>query len=270
MNRTKYLFLLLIIMILASCSTKNGEPSVGQETDDQKREFYALKVYTFDTDKQVQTTDAYLRAALLPALDRREIGPVGVFKSRINETDTVRKTFVLIPFISLAQFADLEKALATDEAYLSNGEEYINAPHDRPPYRRFETILLEAFEDMPKMQTPAFDSPRLERVYELRSYESPTETYYRNKVDMFNAGGEIKLFEQLEFNAVFYGEVLAGSNMPNLMYMTTFADMESRDAHWEAFVESPEWKEMSALEKYQNNVSHADIMLLYPAAYSDY
>ena len=87
---------------------------------------------------------------------------------------------------------------------------------------------------------------------------------------MFNAGGEVVLFEKLGFNAVFYGEVIAGSNMPNLMYMTTHANKEARDANWKNFVDAPEWKKMSSLPKYQGNVSHIDIFFLYPTAYSDY
>ena len=51
-----------------------------------------------------------------------------------------------------------------------------------------------------------------------------------------------QFFEKLGFNAVFFGDVISGSDMPNLMYMTTFVDRESRDAHWTAFVDSPEWK----------------------------
>ena len=57
--------------------------------------------------------------------------------------------------------------------------------------------------------------------------------------------------------------------MPNLVYMTTFENLESRNAHWDAFRNDPDWEEMSSLEKYQNTVSHADIYLLHPTAYSD-
>ena len=39
---------------------------------------------------------------------------------------------------------------------------------------------------------------------------------------MFNAGGEIDIFTKLNFNAVFYGDVIVGSHMPNLMYLTCF------------------------------------------------
>ncbi len=37
---------------------------------------------------------------------------------------------------------------------------------------------------------------------------------------MFNEGGEIELFKELNFNAAFYGEVITGSRMPNFYYLT--------------------------------------------------
>ena len=109
-----------------------------------------------------------------------------------------------------------------------------------------------------------------ERVYELRSYESATEKIFQNKVHMFNEGDEIGLFKRLNFNAIFYAEVVAGSKMPNLMYMTSFENMADRDAHWKSFGSDPVWKKLSAMSEYKNNVSHIDIMFLRPTDYSDY
>ena len=131
------------------------------------------------------------------------------------------------------------------------------------------TILLKAFKDMPVMKPSPVKGPRKNRVYELRSYKSSTETLLKNKIKMFNKG-EIKLFDDLNFNAVFYGEVLAGPDMPNLMYLTTFPNQESRDEHWESFSNSPVWKKMAGLPEYQGNVSEIEIHFLYPTDYSDY
>ena len=36
----------------------------------------------------------------------------------------------------------------------------------------------------------------------------------------------MKIFESIGSNAVFYGQVLLGSQKPRLMYMTTYADMK--------------------------------------------
>lgn len=87
---------------------------------------------------------------------------------------------------------------------------------------------------------------------------------------MFNEGGEIDLFKSLNFNAVFYAEVVAGSHTPNLMYMTSFENKADRDAHWKSFVESPVWKKLSSMLIYQNNVSHIDIIFLQAMDYSDF
>ena len=87
---------------------------------------------------------------------------------------------------------------------------------------------------------------------------------------MFNEGGEVALFKRLQFNAVFYGEVLAGSRMPNLMYMTTFENKAARDEHWKTFVADAEWKKLSSMPEYQNNVSKIDIFFLRPTEYSDF
>ena len=87
---------------------------------------------------------------------------------------------------------------------------------------------------------------------------------------MFNEGGEIKLFDRLGFNAVFYGEVLSGCRMPNLMYMTSFANMESRNEHWKAFSNDAEWKALSSDKKYANNVSKIDTYFLRATEYSDF
>jgi hypothetical protein len=133
-----------------------------------------------------------------------------------------------------------------------------------------ESILLQAFPDMPRHAVPqAFRGPKPERIYELRSYEGPTEKLFANKVRMFNAGGEIPLFARLGFNGVFYASVLVGSHMPNLMYMTAFDNMAARDQHWKDFFNDPFWKQLLADPQYQHNVSHVDIVFLHPADYSE-
>lgn len=236
----------------------------------QNRAFFQLKIYTFDNVEQENTTDAYLKNAFLPAMKKLNINQVGVFKPHLNEKDSLRKIYVLIPFSSLTEFQNAEDALLKDETFLTAGESYIQANFDDAPYRRIESILLRTFEGMPNMKTPAFDSPRADRVYELRSYESATEALYRNKVEMFNDGGELELFHQLGFNPVFFGEVISGNRTPNLMYLTTFENQASRNAHWKTFGESGKWNELKAMPKYQNNMYHADILFLYPTEYSAY
>jgi hypothetical protein len=106
-------------------------------------------------------------------------------------------------------------------------------------------------------------------VYELRSYESASEKIHENKVQMFNEGGEIDIFSRLGFNAIFYGQVVFGAKMPNLMYLTAFENMDARKEHWQSFSSDSTWKVLRAKKEYQNNVSKSEIVFLRPTQYSD-
>lgn len=262
--KTIYLFVFFIGSI---CFAKTSSASSALIA---KIDYYQLKTYILKTEQQVQATDQFLKEAYLPALKKLGITNIGVFKPKPSAFDTIRKIIVLIPFSSMDQFLHLDEKLAKNNDYLIAGKAFLTADYLHPTYERIESILLKAFANHPFLTPSPLQSPRNERVYELRSYESATEALYKMKVDMFNGGGEINLFNKLEFNAVFYGEVLSGAKMPNLMYLTTFANQESRDAHWKAFGDSVEWKTMSNLERYKNTISHMDILFLYPTDYSDY
>ncbi len=236
----------------------------------QEREYYQLKTYTLKNENQEKIVDSYLKDAYLPALKRMGISEVGVFKVRPDKFTLSNKIIVLIPFSSLEAFEKLDSMLALDKTYIAAGATYITATHKDPAFERISSVLMRAFPDMPKMEATKVEGARKNRVYELRSYEGPTDAMYRRKVNMFNEGGEIELFENLGFNAVFYADVISGDKMPNLMYMTTFPDMETRNKLWKDFVDSEKWKEISVMDIYLNTVSHADIHLLYPTEYSSY
>lgn len=270
MNLIKKISFTLLILILTSFNNKNSNRLIVDKPIKSEREFYQLRTYVLKSNQQVESTDKYLKDAFIPGLKKLGIKSIGVFKPIKNQNDSIQKIIVLIPFSSMKQFLSLGKKLAKDKNYVVAASDYLNAIYKQPTFVRIESILLKAFTDHPTLKPTKLNGSRANRVYELRSYESATEAYYENKVDMFNAGGEIKLFDRLGFNAVFYGEVISGAKMPNLMYLTTFESQESRDSHWKTFVDSPEWKALIAMEKYKNNMSHIDFTFMYPTEYSDY
>ena len=233
------------------------------------RYYYEIKLYHFKTQTQEDRMDTYLQNAYLPALHRLGIKNVGVFKPLPADTLGLRM-YVLIPFKTWSQLEGLNEKLAADQQYVSDGKDFIDAAYNDEPYTRMETIVLRAFPKMLEPAVPVLAADKPDRVYELRSYESPSEAYNVNKVKMFNDGDEVGLFKRLNFNAVFYAEVIAGSHMPNLMYMTTFNSKQDRDKHWDAFSSDPYWKKLVALPEYQHNVSKAEILFLHPTAYSDF
>lgn len=251
--------LLIILFLFASAAAYNVSA----------RNYYQLKIYNIKDKRQETVIDNYLKKAYIPAMHRAGIKNVGVFKPIKNNADYGKKIIVFIPFKKLTDIEKINTKLIKDTKYLTDGAEYLNASYNNPSYQRMESIVLKSFRNMPKFSIPNHATPKSERIYELRSYEGPTEKYYSRKVEMFNEGREIDIFKKLGFQAVFYGEVLSGNSMPNLMYMTTFSDMKSHDEHWKAFGNDPEWKVLSGLEKYAHTVSHSVIQLLYPTDYSD-
>lgn len=236
-----------------------------------KLDFYQIKIYHLKTAEQESRMDQFLKDAYLPALHRAGITNVGVFKPIADTVNTASEKliYVLIPFASRDDFFKLDAKLNKDAKYQQDGAAYLDAKYNSPSYSRMETILLDAFEKSPKLTLPTLSAAKKDRVYELRSYEGPTEKISANKIRMFNAGDEVGLFKRLGFNAVFYAQVVAGSSMPNLMYMTTFENRADRDKHWDTFGKDDYWRKLSALPEYQNNVSKGNTWFLYPTDYSD-
>ncbi len=232
--------------------------------------YYQISVYNYTTSEQQRVLDEYLKTAYIPALHRHKISNVGVFTPIANDTAISKKLFVIIPLKSFEQAALLTDKINKDEQYLINSKDYKEAVYNNPPFQRIETILLEKFVLAPFFNLPKLTGSKANRIYELRSYESATEKLFDNKVEMFNEGGEIDFFTELNFNAVFYAKVIAGSHMPNLMYMTSFENIADREAHWKSFVASEKWKKISNMPYYQNNISHMDITLMKATDYSDY
>lgn len=234
------------------------------------RDYYQIQVFRLTGKAQEEKLDNYLKDAYLPAVHRAGIQKVGVFKPIESDTTSGKLVFVWMAFKSLDHFDKIQTVLANDKAFQTKGIDFLGAPFDQKPYIRKESILLKAFSESPHFSLPNFKTAPSERIYELRSYEGPTDNLFRQKVKMFNEGGESKLFKTLKFSPVFFAEVISGSTMPNLMYLTTFADMPAHDAHWKSFGGHPDWKKLSAMDEYQNTVSHAVIRLLHPTDYSDF
>ncbi|WP_221389703.1 NIPSNAP family protein [Dyadobacter sp. NIV53] len=265
-NSNKH-YVLAVLLLFTTVVSSFAAP---QTAAPQKREFYEIKIYHVKDKDQETRVENFLKNAYLPALHKAGIKTVGVFKPAALDTASYGKLiYVFTPLKSMDELLTLPKLLEKDAAYASAGKDYIDAEYKNPPYSRFESIVLQAFTEAPMMKMPKLTGPKSERIYELRSYEGHTEKIYRNKVKMFNMGGEVPLFERLGFNAVFYAEVVAGSHMPNLMYMTTFESKADRDAHWKSFTEDSEWNKLKVNPEYQNNVSKNVQMLLSPTDYSD-
>jgi len=231
--------------------------------------YYKIKVYHYKTQAQEDRLDAYFKNAYVPAMHKAGVKNVGVFKV-IAQDSLDKKMYVFAPFKTFDELETADQKLLSDKQYLEAGKDYLEAPSNNTTYSRIETIILRAMTGAPEPAVPNLTGPKAERVYELRSYEGATEALHLNKLKMFNVGDEMGIFKRLNFNAVFYGAVIAGSKMPNLMYMTTFKNKDDNTEKWKLFMSDPQFSALSKDPQYKGNVSKNERVYLYPTEYSDY
>jgi hypothetical protein len=208
----------------------------------------------------------YLEKAFIPALNRLGSRPVGVFS--VVSGSNALNLFVLVPHASLESFLAVSGTLAADAEYLKAAAAYLSTTIDNPAFTRYESTLLWAFKNLPKVRVPAETAGNKPRIFELRIYESHNDPAALKKIEMFNEGGEIAIFDKVGLRSVFFGQTLIGQRQPNLVYMTVHQDMVAREKTWDAFRNSPDWKALSSNPVYANTVSATTVMFLRPAAYS--
>jgi len=257
MDRRKFIAASLATSALAAA------PAVeAQSPATRPRQLYQLRRYTLQTGPQVAMTEKYISEALIPALDNKA-GPIGAFRLDVGpETPTF---YVLIPILAPAMAGALELELNQNETYVKAAEHFWNAPASSPAFLRMDSSLLVAFEGWPRITPPA----KGKRIFQLRTYESPSYRDHILKVQMFHSG-EFEIFTNAGFQPVFFGDTLIGQRMPSLTYMLSFADSADLDAKWAVFRNDPAWKKLSADPRFafEAIVSNITNLVLSPLAAS--
>lgn len=262
MERRRFLASSLAASTLAFAGKSGAQASEGKP-----REYYELRKYFMQSGPQAKLTESYVSDALIPALNRMGISPVGAFNLTIGpETPTL---YVLIPSTSVEALVTADLKLAQDKQFTAAAEAFWNAPASAPPYIRIESSLMIAFEGWPKLTAPAAAAQHAKRVFQLRTYESPTNQDHVRKVEMFHKG-EFEIFQKAGFGLVFFGDSLIGPRLPNLTYMLTFGDISEMNEKWAAFGSDPDWKKLSSSPRYafEQIVSNITNLILTPTAFS--
>ena len=252
----------------AASETSSGSVATG-------REYYDLRAYRLKPGASHATLDAYLESALFPALDKRGIKSAGAF----SEFDVDKKAatakpkpdapvWVLIPHASFESFVAVSADINADPDVRRAGAPYLEAKKSDPAFDRIDAWLYLAFKGMPQLELPTFSKDKTPtRVFEMRDYESHSELKALNKIAMFD-DGEIPLMKDLGMSPVFFGQALAGPNLPHLRYITSAPDLAAHLANWQKFGPDPRWQKMKDLPQYAENTSKNTARFLSPKPYS--
>ncbi len=245
------------------------------------REYYELRCYHLKADTRLKANapraavDAYLEKAVLPALGKRGLKNVGVFTEiEVDKPAGTSKPkadsplWVLIPHATFESFVSTSAELNEDPALQQAAAAYFKMDKTTPPYERVDTWLLRAFKGMPKMEIPAFSKNKTAaRVFEMRTYESFNEQKALMKMAMFN-NGETQVMRDLNMGPMFFGQALAGKNLPHLTYITSGPDLATHLGNWKKFSTAPGWVKMKDDPQYKDTVSKNSAVFLVPTAYS--
>jgi NIPSNAP len=252
--------------LAAAAVALSANESPAQAPASKAREYYELRKYQLQSP-QTKLLQSYLADALIPALNRLGFSPIGVFNLDIGpETPAM---YLLIPSPSVESLVTADLQLVKDEEFMKAAAPFWNAPASSPPFTRIESSLMIAFEGWPRLVVPPATAQHGKRVFQLRTYESPSNQDHVRKVEMFH-NGEFEIFQRAGFWQVFFGDTLIGPRLPQLTYMVSFPDLAEMDPKWDAFRNDPEWKKLSALPRYsfEPTVSDVSNLVLRPATFS--
>ncbi len=267
MERRTFLTSILGTAALAGVRPSGANAEQGM-TSSGSPEFYVWRQYVMRNGTEMRRVADFLQNAAIPALNRLGHKPIGVFEVVAGvPTPTL---FTLTPIPSLDRLATLDSSLEADEQFMKTGAAYIDAPATDMPYVRQEVSLLAAFPKMPHLEVPGATATKGPRLFELRTYENPTEKAQRAKMRMFSEMGEIEIFKRVGLTPVFFSRTLIGPHMPSIVYMLVHENMAGREKSWSNFSGDPEWQKVRATSGYSDAdiVSNITTVFLRPAAYS--
>ncbi len=250
---------------LAASATALSKEAAAQTPAASSREYYQIRRYQLQTGPQTKLAESYFGDALIPAMTRMGVGPVGAFSLTIGQETPAY--YVLVPATSVENLTSVSQRLSQDSDFLKAAEPFWNAPATSPPFVRVDSSMLIAFEGWPKLTPPA--SAKAKRIFQLRTYESPSYGAHVRKVEMFHKG-EFEIFTKSGFRPVFFADTLIGPRMPNLTYMLSFTDIDELNACWAKFAADPDWKKLSASPRYSYEaiVSNISNIVLNPLSVS--
>lgn len=236
----------------------------------EDKQVIELRTYTLTDANAESALDGYLEQALIPALTRQGLGPIGALDQTATNEDAQSdeiQVALIIAGPSVEAVTSASAKLASDKQYLEAGKSYLETPPTQPLVKRIKSELLLSFDCWPQVTISDQKKADKPRLFEMRVYESATEHRGELKVEMFNSG-EVPIFLASDIQPVFMGQALIGDQMPNLTYMTVFDDDAAMQKGWQAFRVHPDWQVLKEVKKYKNTVSKIHKSYWLPKSYS--
>lgn len=136
-------------------------------------------------------------------------------------------------------------------------EEKMRTTAENPEYLRYDTWVAEGVDGRRVKKTDM-------KLLEWQFAESPNEQEMQQHRMMLD-NGEVQMMEESGVHPILIGEILAGPDMPGIMYLSGYNDMNERNAAWDRVSKHPKRSEYR--RHHRHHVHHAYLM---PLPYSQY
>jgi NIPSNAP len=240
-------------------SAASGSAAAGQKT-----KLYILHQFFLKNGMQLGRMHDYFGKTLLPSLAGLHKGPTIVMQALV--APHMPQIAVIAGYQSMDEFFALRSKLEQTEAYRKGLENWEKG--SEPPTEHYTSSLLAATDYSPEIE-PLANPPKTPRIFELRTYHSPTQWQLRALHERF-AGPEIKIFHRVGVHPLLYTETIFGPHKPNLTYLIPFDNLAEREKAWAKFGADPEWHKVrqESIDKAGQISSVIQISLYTPTDYS--
>jgi hypothetical protein len=218
---------------------------------------FIAEQFLLDNGKQLERLHTYLRDALVPAVRAESGGRHFVLEAIVAAHQP--QVLYLQEFESVERWREVTQIL-----HENKGLRAAHAQFDREtPYAGRNVSLYAATNYCPP-EGGAGDA----KILELRVYQAPS-IWQTNGLHERFAGPEIPIFHRCGIHPLLYLSGLAGTQLPNLTYLTPFASLAEREAAWSRFQGDPEWHaaRQSSIEQHGYTPRVIQISLYKPAPY---
>ena len=235
----------------------------GAAADRKKSNYFLLENYYLRQSTQLARINDFMSQGFLPAASKFHRGPKIFLEAQVAAH--VPQFVVIVGLESLEELGSVRGRLREDGSFQKALAAWENGPE--PPYEHFSQTLLRATDYCPEV--PAEASKGKSRIYELRTYHSPTWKQLAGLHQRF-AGPEIKIFHRSGIHPILYTETMVGTNMPNLTYLIPWENLAAREKGWDAFQADAEWIKVrkESIEQHGQIASVIQVSLLKASVYS--
>lgn len=235
----------------------------GAAVDGKKARYFLLENYFLRQSTQLARINEFMSQGFLPAAVKFHHGPKIFLEAQVAAH--VPQFVTVVGLESLEELSSLRIKLREDSGFQKSFTAWENGPE--PPYEHFSHTLLRATDYCPDV--PVELNKGRARIYELRTYHSPTWKQLAALHQRF-AGPEIKIFHRSGIHPILYTETVVGVNMPNLTYLIPFENLAAREKAWDAFQADAEWVKVrkESIDQFGQISSVIQVSLLKATPYS--